>query len=353
MTGGKRKLGRKLLLLLVASIVALGLGEALARVFWEQLRPLHIPVTGYRIVNPAVFTGCRFGFAASVEFEGVYDGDPYGNLPEGDLIRYRTNRLGFREREFRTFEKHEAVTVLAVGDSFTFGEGVVAEDRFTEALETQLAERLGKPARVLNCGVSGYASVDEEGVVRAMVPAVSPDIVLLVYFLNDPLHISDPRYPASDLVMLRPSEEEIEAEGSGLRLLTLVRQRLATLGRAGKTIDWYRSLFAGDPSPWTESRGHLLSMRAHAKAGGADFVCAIFPVFYEVGGDYPFAREHARIRSWCEQHEIPTLDLQPSFAGRKNRDLVVHPKDHHPNARAHAIAARALTDFLAPRLTER
>jgi hypothetical protein len=51
---------------------------------------------------------------------------------------------------------------------------------------------------------------------------------------------------------------------------------------------------------------------------------------------------------------VPVLDLLPAFQGRKAKDLWVSPGDHHPNERAHAIAAneigRFLEELLAPRL---
>jgi hypothetical protein len=43
---------------------------------------------------------------------------------------------------------------------------------------------------------------------------------------------------------------------------------------------------------------------------------------------------------------LPVLDLAPAFAGQRTEDLWVHPCDHHPNGRAHAIAGRALADWL-------
>ena len=40
------------------------------------------------------------------------------------------------------------------------------------------------------------------------------------------------------------------------------------------------------------------------------------------------------------------LDLLPAFGERDAEALWVHPADHHPNEEAHALAARALGEFL-------
>jgi hypothetical protein len=47
---------------------------------------------------------------------------------------------------------------------------------------------------------------------------------------------------------------------------------------------------------------------------------------------------------------IPVLDLAPAFAGMDTESLRVHPTDHHPNGKAHAIAARAIADWVMEEL---
>ncbi len=73
----------------------------------------------------------------------------------------------------------------------------------------------------------------------------------------------------------------------------------------------------------------------------------LFPELHELDGDYPFENVHRRVREAAEGLGIPVLDLLDAFRGQDAADLWVHPTDHHPNARAHAIAASAIADFLA------
>ena len=58
---------------------------------------------------------------------------------------------------------------------------------------------------------------------------------------------------------------------------------------------------------------------------------------------------HEHIRSYCLTHAIDVLDLFPAFQGQRERDLWVHPSDQHPNEKAHAIAARAMADYIRAR----
>jgi len=342
-----RKLAPRLLLLLGGTILALSIGEVLVRVFWEDLRPLRDVEINYPMAFPAPVTGLEFGFIPGSEFVGKYDGDPYGTLPENHAVRYAINETGFRDRPFPGRIDGEAFTIMVVGDSFAFGEGVARGERFTEVMGAALSQKLGEPVETLNCAVSGYASRDESGLVRKMVPWLEPDVVLLAYCLNDPIHLFDEEYPAFDLIMLRDLGRETDpSPDSPLYLWRFLQQRLGVRRVTATTLDWYRKMYVGASSPWARSRAYLQEMKEVARQHGAEFAVAIQPILSEVGGDYPLAGAHSAIKHWCEKKGIRVIDLQPAFAGMDARSLVVHPKDHHPNARAHRIMGEALADFL-------
>ena len=44
------------------------------------------------------------------------------------------------------------------------------------------------------------------------------------------------------------------------------------------------------------------------------------------------------------------LDLQETLRSEPAEELWVHPTDHHPNERAHALAAERVAAFLAERV---
>lgn len=96
-----------------------------------------------------------------------------------DPIPLAANSDGFRyAREFGSDD--DRPTVLVVGDSFVFGEGVRAEERLTEVLES-----LEPDWRVDNLGMTGWG-VDL--MVRAMerfLPRVRPKVVVLCVYTDD------------------------------------------------------------------------------------------------------------------------------------------------------------------------
>ncbi len=345
-----RKTAARLLLVFGGLIVALGIGEVLVRVFWEELRPRRDVEIDYAMDLPAPITGLPFGFTPNSEFEGIYDGDPYGTLPEDLTIRYRINESGFREPPFADRDPQYAVRILVMGDSFAFGEGVSVGERSTEIMDGVLDQRIRGGVDTINAAVSGYASSDELGLARFLIPRLDPDLVLLAYCLNDPIHGTEDDYPAFDLIMLRHRGSERESRSY---LWRVVRQRMNDLRVTGATLDWYRNMYEGPEAAWVRSRIHLAEMRDAAKRDGARFAVAIQPIFFEVGGDYPLLAAHREIRDWCENQRIPVLDLQPAFRGLATKDLIVHPKDHHPNAKAHRIMGLAMAEFVEEVLRSR
>lgn len=93
----------------------------------------------------------------------------------------RTNSHGWRDKE-RTLHKPPGVRRLAaLGDSFTFGQGVDAAMRFTELVE----EATGW--EVLNFGACGYGTDQELLVYEHVARRFAPDAVLLTVFLGNDL----------------------------------------------------------------------------------------------------------------------------------------------------------------------
>ena len=72
----------------------------------------------------------------------------------------------------------------------------------------------------------------------------------------------------------------------------------------------------------------------------------LYPLMFGFEGGYPLQFVHDRVREMAEAEGLAVLDVAPVFDGQSTRDLQVHPVDHHPNGRAHGLAARALAEWL-------
>ncbi len=97
-----------------------------------------------------------------------------------------TNSKGLRDREFY-FDKKPDLRILALGDSFTFGEGVEAEGTYPKMMEWILQKKYPKEnIAVVNCGVSGYGNDQELNFLKREGVYYKPDLVILgLYMGND------------------------------------------------------------------------------------------------------------------------------------------------------------------------
>jgi lysophospholipase L1-like esterase len=355
----QRSVRSRLGLLLGGALVALLAAEAVLRLFPSLTDVPADVAVDYPVVSPAVATWAPYGLAPGSTFHAQYDGDPYGTLPPGATVSYRTNEVGFRGPPLDQRPREAGPRVVVIGDSFTFGDGVAEGDRFTDVL----ARRLGAAVEVVNLGVPGYASTDEVHVARRLLPKLRPEVTVLAYCLNDPLALAEDAYQArlgfdliniSDDVLRRNDRARLVASSSPSRLLDAVRNHVRSRRLTHHTVAWYRSMYEGPDAPWTRSRESVLDMARAARQNGSEFLLVILPIFVRTGGSgYPFLGVHETVSAWCEAENLPVLDTLPHFRGLDTRRLVVHPKDLHPNAAAHEVLGDVIADRLRPLLPGR
>lgn len=97
----------------------------------------------------------------------------------------RTNNIGLRGDDF-DLGRRPRVVVAAIGDSFTFGQGVAAADTWVQRIERHLRDK-GTDVSILNFGQPGsspqfYARMAEENL-----SYVKPDLVLVDFLQSDDL----------------------------------------------------------------------------------------------------------------------------------------------------------------------
>ena len=312
----------RLLLAVVATAVAFGLAEAVLR----AVSPSFAPRAGEPVILPGGADGPYFRIAPGSRFEHVWDGDPYGALPDGARMSYEIDALGYRSGEASGLP----TTVLLLGDSFTFGEGVEVGSRFSERLGAALGG-----AGVYNAGVPGWSTLDEFAVLPELLDSRPPRAVVIIAQPNDAVPITHAQQRVEgDLLALHG--------GGGSRVLALLRGTAA----AGDAEDWYRSYWTGANRRFGDEVGLALRLAQEmCTARGVRLGVVCFPLLHRLD-DLPLADVHEELGRKCAAAGIPFLDLGPAFAGKDASALWVHPTDHHPNATAHAVAAQALLPFV-------
>lgn len=186
--------------------------------------------------------------------------------------------------------------VLVVGDSLVWGELLPREQAFPAALDAALGEGF----EALNLGVSGYDTAQEAGwYLRAGRP-LRPDVVVVVYCLNDTLIQSGPYEVYADAA----GHEALAAERAWLDAAAPVRnetvnrlwwedrggsQLLAALRHLwrwhglhtlpGGYVDDYL-LAARDPARVARTTAALADLGAAIHADGARAVLVVSPALY-------------------------------------------------------------------------
>lgn len=286
--------------------------------------------------------GIDIQFRPHSEFRLGYDSNPRGYFDADNGLTYQLNRHGFRGPDFPKQKPEENYRIMVLGDSFTFGEGVRYDDIFTSRLQSLLREKLTPIIRVLNFGVSGWSTHHEIAFLRHAGRRFEPDLVLLVFVLNDANYaggldlFENFRHTYEPPALLRRS---YFAGYVYARIAQHIVGRRYVSSLVESSLNKYRK--------WQKTLGRLQRGKELAASIGAEFAVIVFPFMYELGEDYPFGHIHDMVRSACEEYQIPILDLFDAFYGRSYPDLWVHPSDQHPNEEAHAIAAAAMARFLS------
>ncbi|GJM44628.1 MAG: hypothetical protein DHS20C21_14700 [Gemmatimonadota bacterium] len=295
-------------------------------------------------------------FVPGIRIRMVYPSNPRGYFDRGNGVEFAINRLGLRGPEISVEKPRGTFRVLGLGDSFTFGEGVREEDTFLRRLERRFNEGQGGSPRFefLNAACGGYNTADEVLYLERKWLALAPDVVLIVFYLND-------AYNHETIMEMGEDVGANLTQPSGLARWSLVwdhvQHRVATRRQAKRIERFYRAPFFREPgeylpyadaakADWRRTRAGFRRAAEIAEEAGLGIGLVLFPMLYELDDDHPFTEVHRFVAAEAERLGIPVLDLLPAFRGRDAKDLWVHPGDHHPNERAHAIAADEIEVFL-------
>jgi lysophospholipase L1-like esterase len=277
------------------------------------------------------------GFRLKPNFDGRYPWTPL-----------RTNAQGFRVSASQATPSQR--TILFVGDSVTFGFGILAEDSYP----TRFGERIGRPGDIVNASVPGY---NLEQVVRTIRRVVQengkPELIVYGLCLNDigsAQGIS--RYEDIDPHARR-------ARGGGLfsrsLLLSVVRRRLdrlrprpAPVGPPSDKEDLLRDFAAPDvhaqlasfDSEWAE----LEDLR---RTLDVPIVVVVLPYRQQLAHpDWQAPQQYLQRK--CATSPLRCLDPSTALRGHRDEALYTPTSSMHFSPRG----SRLLADWLADQLRD-
>jgi lysophospholipase L1-like esterase len=356
----RASLGRRLLLLFGAGLVALALGDLLVRWFGPRMsystKGFILTPSGERVPAAEIYhfmarrgdlsdegEGPRGHLQPGLETRLGYEQPRWSYYDRDGCVTIRNNSLGFRDDEFPVQKPAGEWRALALGDSFTYGMGVRAEDNWPTVLERLLRAQRGAPVQVVNggmaCGNGARSAAEYAPWLEREGLSFGPDLVILGFCLND---FSD------DIPMLgyQPPKYEPFLGGFSRTLDFLVQWRREAAVRLQPTTIDIDGIAARDAARWQAVREGMRRIQRALAAAKVPFVVAVFPMLSQLDGPYPYLRLHEQVAAFCKQEGILCTDLWPAFRGRSDQDLWVHPTDQHPNDVGHRIIAEQVFAFL-------
>ncbi len=316
---------------------------------------------------------------------GIYaPGQEFIDTLRPDLpAKIRINNLGFRGRDLAEKRRPGCLRVMALGDSYTFGDHVNTEEAWPALLEQELARRLESrsPPRapqageslsfeitldpsargsaatsveVINAGVNGFGILDAEAMWARAGARLDPHIVVIGFSPND---ISDMTRPVPMIELMRRNAAmksrplvgplirilQETAVFNGLQILAARWRRTAGGHDALPAVEPARSAPEEAPGAWESYREALARLAATLASEGRRGLLVLYPSHGHVTGEEPF-HAGATLPAWAGEAGLACLDLLPALraAALGGEKLYLVPLDSHPSPAGHAVAAQAI-----------
>lgn len=320
-----RSLAIKAIVMLVMLGVMLLMAEMGTRLFYARL---------------ATYNTEMWRYAAELKQPLPYAHLPFHHAPNRQGFYYgatiKTNSHGFRDAEYSVAKPAGTTRIMMLGDSLTLGWGVPVEETFAKRLERRLQDRPA-PYQVINLGIGNYNSEMELELFKRKGLAFSPDVVVLMYFIND----MEPTPVVGTFL-----KEEIAPHSYFSALLFDRYLRLRAL--TDRHYDWrqyYASLYAPGAPGRAANIAAIEELSQICRERGIKLLIVNIPEL-RVLKDYPFPFATDLVRSLASRHQVPFLDLLPALAVHEPSTLWVTPEDPHANGLANGVIAGALYDEL-------
>jgi lysophospholipase L1-like esterase len=250
------------------------------------------------------------------------------------------NSHGLRDREYSEAKPAGVYRIMMLGDSTTLGWGVRQEDTAAKFLERKLNANPPpgyNKVEVLNAGVGNYDTVQEVTYYETRGRAFHPDLVILVFFINDP--------------------EPVPVEKKGLLidrsyLIAFATNRFDGILRlTGKRPDWkqyYSSLYNDDQPGFQACKEALRSLAKSTRNDEAKVLVALLPELHKINGDsYPFKAAHQKIKDVLATEQVPVVELIDGLKDHGPEEtLWVTPTDDHPDAKANDLISGQLQQWI-------
>ncbi len=243
-----------------------------------------------------------------------------------NCVFYSVNNLGFRNiYPVLETKPAESDRIVFIGDSLTYGFGVLEEDTFIYRLEKNFRER-GKKVEVINAASPGAGLDNYREIVKDKVLKLHPDIMVIGINLND---IID--FPTS-LIIEKISKKFDWKMREYSKLLDFVCYAIEKNMSANENIN--SMLESYTPERLEYFKNFIKEMKKLAKDNNSQLYIMVHPIFYDFD-DYDFKTIHDDVDTTLRAENVQYHDFLDDFKDDEAEDLWITKNDQHPNEVAH------------------
>jgi hypothetical protein len=252
--------------------------------------------------------------------------------------------------------------ILAIGDSFTWGQGVRFKDTYIKKIE-----KLNKNVVGINIAKSGADLNQIKTLFFRDVDKIKPEQVFYGYCLND-MFID---WNSSNIVNMDWDKENKYKKDIGLKW-DFINKRTVAIddGRNSKlynylqwspifkkiyrkielenisknTIQHYKDIydFKKNKIGIEKTIRYIKMLKDKSSEFNAKFTIIIFPIIYWTKENYEFKESQDNFIKLLTKNNIDVIDMTSTWRNYAQEELWVHPVDQHPNDFAHELVAREI-----------
>lgn len=334
----------------------------------RRRRPLRALALGCALALVAAEVFCRLKYGAPIpEREPLMEvranrARGFEMLPSSVHYTYmhevRVNSLGLRGPEPRP--SSEVPTIVCLGDSMVYGQGVAEADTLPALIETRLRSH-SISVQALNAALRSYDTRQELALLEELLPRVKPAVVVLFWFAND-LDPADIDGWASALERSGPVVFDVRARMEGgvrwkWRLVQLARHSALAmkLHDAWTVAHWKTAAPQTLDTQFDALRTQLERFARLARENDFDALVAVIPSSDLLAREGDAGSAAPRVLALARGAGLDGLDLLPVLRAQRAREgrANVLPYDGHYDGRANAAMAEQVADELEQRFARR
>lgn len=274
---------------------------------------------------------------------------------------------GFRTYDAKVKDK-SAYTVLALGDSHTFGMGVSDEATYPAQLERILTAKLGQPINVINGGVPAYNTAQAFVYYKRIVKEIRPNLVLLGIVADDIQDIynclvsSDGNLLKADnpggfkessprsVSIMKYIKRALKEHSYLVRVLTdRIPGLFIKMGLQKSALDEYLVNWS-DKELLEKEFQTIKRLKILVERNGGHLILVIFPLADQLIYNRGFDDYQGKLLLFAEDEDIPALDLinayMPVFAVKRNYSSLFIYNEGHPNENGYRVVAEYIADYI-------